>query len=593
MSVPNFISVKRSLPSTLILLLIVFGFYLITLAPSLNWADGARMQLDVMFGGSTYWSFDEASQFPTDGLPFDKLGVAAWDHPLYVMLAQVFVAIPIGEPLYRINLMSAVFGALTVAIVYQIGILLVSNRWIAALCAVAFAVSHTFWLHAVTSEAYTLNMFFMATIVLISLRWPVYQRWQELTLFAFIAGLGLANHIMLAITVFLAGLYIILATPSFIQHTHAWGTVISPKQYIYFFSKLGGKRVLLLIFLFIIGFAPWWIQFIRMAKIITLPVTLEVVVGFPWLGRRLGVTSGVEALKNILGYSGWLLFQFSIVGVIVGIYGFWRMWKSRLDVTIFLLAIFLVHVVFSANYKLSDQFNFHLPSYLAFVLGITWGCSELWKKIEPKIRPGRSTLRITSYLVAWVLVLLPVGLYAITPNVLRSLGLTEARLGIPPIGTGNRDAFEYFLNPNSRNDDSAARFARSTLEELELDAIVFSPKPSDQETYAVLRYVQLIEGKRPDVHLELMLFDPIDDIAQAILEQVHMQKGCRPLYLASLNPNTYPLGEFKEEFMIVPEANLYRLIPREPLSTGEECPDLADRWAGTSLDQLIRLAMRR
>jgi hypothetical protein len=165
-------------------------------------------------------------------------------------------------------------------------------------------------------------------------------------------------------------------------------------------------------------------------------------------------------------------------------------------------------------------------------------------------------------------------------------------LGIQPIGTGARDTLAYFLNPNKRGDDSAARFGRSTLAQLAPDALVFTAKLSDQEAYVVLRYFQAVEGLRPDVRLELMLFDPLDEMSQAVLVQVHSQMWCRPLYLASLNPSAYPLETLRAEFEIVPEANLYRLLPRQPQPATPTCPDLDTRWTGITLDQLIRRAMR-
>jgi hypothetical protein len=171
------------------------------------------MQLDVMFGGSTYWSFDEAKQVATDGLPFDRLGAAAWDHPLYVMMAQGFIALPFAEPLYAINLMSAFFGVLAIAIVFTINLDLVGNPWIALLGSLTLAVAHTFWFHSVTSENYTLHLFFMSLLILLALRWARDQQVANLALFMSIAGLGLANHIMLALTVAPLFIFLIVITP--------------------------------------------------------------------------------------------------------------------------------------------------------------------------------------------------------------------------------------------------------------------------------------------------------------------------------------------------------------------------------------------
>ncbi len=566
-------------------------FYLYTLAPSVNWADGARLQLDVMLGGSTYWFFDEARQVPTDGWPFDRLGVAAWDHPLYVMLGQLFLLLPWGEPPFRLNLMSALMAALTIALMYRLGWLLTADHWAALLGAVALAVSHTFWFHAVTTEVYTLNTVFMVSLIWLALRWPDSQRWPELALFAFLSGLGLANHLMLGVTALLAVIYMVMTTTA-IATPSSTPSGFWLKSYTILTEAWRGWRSVVLIGLFLLGFAPWWLQFIRMAKIIGVPLTLEIGFGFPWLGRRLLVESLGAASANLSKYFGWLLYQFTPVGVGLGLYGFWHMRRTQPAIARFLLALFIVHVVYSANYALADQFTFHLSSYLVFALAITWSIVTVTSRSDHCLLAGRkwSTVGLRGLLL--LALLLPIALYAITPPALRAVGVTESKLGVQPIGMGLRDTLTYFLNPNKRGDDSAARFGRSTLSQLAPNALVFTPKPSDQEAYVVLRYFQLVERLRPDVRLDLMLFGAGDNLPQAVLAQVHTQIACRPLYLASLHPDTYPLEKLQAEFDLVPEANLYRLVPRHPQRSVVACPELKREWASVTLEQLIRRAMR-
>jgi hypothetical protein len=269
------------------------------------------------------------------------------------------------------------------------------------------------------------------------------------------------------------------------------------------------------------------------------------------------------------------------------------MLRSRLEAALLLLSMLVLHVLFSANYSLADQFNFHLPSYLIFSLGIPYGIASLWQRFKPGILSLQPGLRVALFSVLTLVILAPVGVYASIPWALRSLGYTEQRLGIPAIGVGGRDAFDYFLNPDTRGDDSAARFARSTLAGLPADALVLTPKPSDQETYVVLRYLQLIEGSRPDVRLELMLFNPEADIRQGILNMIQEQQGCRPIYLASLNPKIYPLEAIQAQFQVVPEANLFHLVPLDAAPVSSSCPDLLQASRSISIDQLIRMAMRR
>lgn len=556
-----------------LLFLAVLVFYVYTLAPSLNWADGARLQMDMVLAGSTYWHFDEARHIPTDGLPFDRLGVAAWDHPLYVMLAQLFLALPGGDPLFRLNLISALAAAVAITLLYRLGLLLVGNSWAAALGAVALAVSHTFWFHAVTTEVYTLHTVFMVALIWLALRWPRYRQRRDLMLFALVAGLGLANHVMLVLTILPSAGYMLAAART--------GTAPDAAA-----LRAGVRPALAPAGFFLLGFAPWWIQFLRMARIIGVPLTFELAVALPWLPRRLVVRSWAEAGTNLLGYGGWLLYQFSPIGVALGLYGLIHLRRTRPRVANYLAALFLLHVAFSANYHVADRFTFHLPSYVVFALLLMAGLAGL------RLPPARTALRFGWRAALLAAILAPMAIYPLAPAALRAVGLTEARLGIQPIGTGARDTLAYFLDPNHRGEDSAERFGRSTLAQLAPEALVFTSKPGDLEAYVVLRYLQVAEAQRPDVYLELMLFEPSDELPQAVLGVVRTQAPCRPIYLASLSPKMYPVDQIRADFELVPEANLFRLHPRRPLPPAGGCLDPAQRRTGASLEELIWSAMQ-
>jgi hypothetical protein len=104
----------------------------------------------------------------------------------------------------------------------------------------------------------------------------------------------------------------------------------------------------------------------------------------------------------------------------------------------------------------------------------------------------------------------------------------------------------------------------------------FTPKPSDQET---------------GYSFEPMLFDPANEIRQ-ILQLALSQAGCRPEYLASLNPQVYPLEALRTNFEIIPEANLYRMLPLESLQSPTTCPAVDAHWAGIPFEQMLQLVMR-
>jgi hypothetical protein len=160
--------------------------------------------------------FDDSLEFQ---LVTYQLGIAhPSGYPLYTLLGWLFTRLPIGDVAYRVNLMSAVFGALTVALAYLIGLELVAGLrqlsgkgpgdrsrqpWIEILAAligaVSLAVSPVFWSQATVAEVYTLNAAFVAGILWLLVR----RRWQEkndmlsekrLLALAFLFGLSLTHH---------------------------------------------------------------------------------------------------------------------------------------------------------------------------------------------------------------------------------------------------------------------------------------------------------------------------------------------------------------------------------------------------------------
>ncbi len=553
--------------------MLALGFYLYTLAPSVNWADGARMQMDVMLGGSSYAYMDEVASAPTDGLPFDRLGVAAWDHPLYVMLGQAFLWFPAKDPAYLINLMSAVMAALAVWVTYRIAFALVKDQWATAIGILALIVSHTFWFHAVTTEVYTLNILFMALLIEQTLLWSETQTWRALYVFSLLAGLGTANHRLFPLIILPAGAFILASSNNWRK----------------FLGGLFGLHGLKIAILFTAGFSPWWIQFIRMARILGVSLTWELAGTFSLIESRLASNSWNTIILNLVGYFGWLLYQFTPLGLWLGILGIRWMYKNHSKVALFLLSTGIIHIAFSANFSVADRFNFHLPSYWIFSLLIACGAKHL-----QDCRASSTLVSITNIRVALLagIVILPISLYSIAPKALQWYGVTERDFGIYPIGIGVRDTARYFLNPNKRGDDSATKFGRTTMEKLAPNALILTPKTSEQEAYVVLRYFQRVQGMRPDVRIEMMLFTPINNMPQAVSMEIRSQISCRPIYISSLNPISFPIKELKDSFEIIPEANLFRVIPGNLFERSSTCPQPNEIIKGVTLQELILRALR-
>src|SRR3989337_3601938 len=89
---------KEPLWQAAVCALVAFAVYLRTLAPTVMWYDMGE------FATAAY-----------------VLGIAHnTGYPLYILLGKLFTLLPVGDIAYRVNLMSAVFASLTVAVIFLI-----------------------------------------------------------------------------------------------------------------------------------------------------------------------------------------------------------------------------------------------------------------------------------------------------------------------------------------------------------------------------------------------------------------------------------------------------------------------------------------
>src|SRR5262245_15314668 len=157
------------LPATAISVL-AGALYVWTLAPGLMWGDDAELQRFAAVGGAR---------------------ADAHAHPLWLWAASLLARLPFGALPWRVNLTSAIFGALTVGLVFLLAERLTRRREAAALAAGALAVSHTFWLHCVRTEVYTV---FTALLALTLLG---FAAWRERPRALLLAGTGLLAGVSL------------------------------------------------------------------------------------------------------------------------------------------------------------------------------------------------------------------------------------------------------------------------------------------------------------------------------------------------------------------------------------------------------------
>lgn len=166
------------------------------------------------------------------GVPFwdcgEFSGASIWQQvphppgaPLFLLLGKFFhLAIPFGDPGWRVNLLAVFSSSATVFLLYLITVKVVENfngkpkditTAIATyssgfIAAAALTFSDTFWFNAVESEVYATSTLFVALIVYLIMRWN--ERAEEhrsekyLLLIFYLIGLSTGVHLLAILTVF-------------------------------------------------------------------------------------------------------------------------------------------------------------------------------------------------------------------------------------------------------------------------------------------------------------------------------------------------------------------------------------------------------
>ena len=179
--------------------LIPFTFYLLTLERKLT-------------GGDTTWY---AIQIP------HMYVLVPTGYPTFSLIGKLISMIPIGELAYRLNLLSAIFGALTVLFIFLALNKLTKNEIISLAGSLSFAFLLTFWTVANRLEFDTLNSFFIAILIYSSLLYNEGKLRRQLYFCFFCLGLSLTNH---PIALFVAPaflLYIIIIQPRIFKSIRA------------------------------------------------------------------------------------------------------------------------------------------------------------------------------------------------------------------------------------------------------------------------------------------------------------------------------------------------------------------------------------
>ena len=136
--------------------------------------------------------------------------------PFFLLLGNIFSKLPIGENLgFRVNMISVISSALSILLLYLVAVKLIENykgkkadnmfdaisTYIsAAIGALAFSFSDTFWFNGVEAEVYAFSTFLFAAVTYLIMRWNERADNKDsekyILMIAYLTGLSTGVHLM-------------------------------------------------------------------------------------------------------------------------------------------------------------------------------------------------------------------------------------------------------------------------------------------------------------------------------------------------------------------------------------------------------------
>ncbi|HAX61558.1 MAG TPA: hypothetical protein DCX95_03225 [Elusimicrobia bacterium] len=415
-------------------------------------------------------------------------------YPLWTILGKIFtVIIPFGNIAYRVNLMSAFFGALTCGVVYLILQKMGDGRretgdgkpftfyllpFTAVLCLV---FSKTFWSQAIISEVYTLNAFFVVLIIYLLLTT------YHLPLTAFIYGLSLANHYIMFLFGPVFAFYVIWKKPEIfsIKNILSLSAFFIPGLFLYFY----------------------------------LPIRSSVNPPIDW--------GNPENLKNFIAHIGRFQYKGLEMAAKVGFATKLLFVRDFFSQLVENFGLFTVLSVFGLVSLIKKDFKFAMLTILIF-LANTFGLIIL---LNFKFTPQDIDAFTPYYIPAWIMVVLWAG-YKI-------IEWRNVRFFLPIVFVVL--AFYVYQNSKSglpRYNFVAYDYPVNMLKTVEKNNTLYLHEEVD-ETIFTLSYLKNVLKKRQDITIvdsynNIFLSKNIDGKSRVYYSAVNTAKINKPLYLNGL-----------------------------------------------------------
>lgn len=294
-------------------------------------------------------------------------------YPLYTFFGWIASQLPFFTPAWRVGLLSSLPHAVVIALVYLLVSSLTKSKVIGLFSAVLLFGNYLFFLYSVTPEVFGLFDLFIIVLLYLLIRWRQTKHERFLFLAAFVFGLSLTHH---HVILFLVPACIYWLWGSRVRISMLFWFLVGLVPYAYVFAAARGHSIIN------------WDRAVDLTGFMRLVSRADygTFVSGGFFGSQL-----VLRLLQIQAYAQFILLDFTWIGVILILLGFFSLWKRdrRLCVFFFLALLFLGPLFFFyASFPLANRFTlgtyerFLLPSYVLFALLCGIGLSELGDRVR-------------------------------------------------------------------------------------------------------------------------------------------------------------------------------------------------------------------
>lgn len=323
-------------------------------------------------------------------------------YPSYLLLGKLFSYLPLFDnAAARINFLSLLFALAAVVILYQSLKKLFKNTVIACALSFLFAIAPMVWLQATYAEVYSLNTFFLTSLLWLYLYWREKPANKRLYLLLFAYGLSLTNHFLMLPLAPLILIWLFCEFPPrqkaelYPKLVAAWTAGLAPYLYIPIralgqpaFSWFSGNTEKLLTYNLATGHAVSWSTLRYLSDMIYF---LRETFGWPGL---IFLAAGLLLMLYNRAHLRWLtlgsLFLFSL-GLIIAITGGNEYTKFAAWFYRYLYVPLLLSALLPTGYLLAEIYRsrFRLALFYPLLLALlAWPTAQLGERLLANDRSG-------------------------------------------------------------------------------------------------------------------------------------------------------------------------------------------------------------